>query len=500
MKHLTLVTLLAGTCAFGSLAAETPDVPPPREDARRANPDPDRIPATPGTTNELRMNFRGAPLNLVLDYLSEAAGFIINKETEVRGTVDVWSKHPLTREEAVELLNSVLKKNGYAVTRNGRILTIVSMDSAKTADLDIVTGNNPDEVERSDEIVTQIIPVRHASASQLMNNLQVLLPTTSTLSVNESANSLILVATKTDIRRMLKIITALDTSIASVSTIRVFTLDYADARQLATVVQQLFAPTMTGANANPRAQIFEMMRRGGGFPGGPGGAPGGTGSGGNAAAARVVAAADEYSNSLIVSAAQDVMVTIEEMVKQVDQPIDEVTELRVFHLTYADPTELADQLTQLFPDETRSNAGGNNNQRLRFFGGRFGGQGAAATTDRMRKKTRVVAVADPRTSSLIVTAAAEMMPQIAEMITQLDSNAAKQEKVAVYELQNADPKDVYQVLQDLFNRNNTMRQNNANTRGSMLGQNNPLTQRATQQQNASRTGRTTNQRSTTGGF
>src|ERR1035437_10501349 len=31
-------------------------------------------------TNGLRMNFNKAPLNLVLDYLSDAAGFVINKE------------------------------------------------------------------------------------------------------------------------------------------------------------------------------------------------------------------------------------------------------------------------------------------------------------------------------------------------------------------------------------------------------------------------------------
>src|SRR4249920_1583557 len=82
-------------------------------------------------TNLLTMNFRGAPLNLVLDYLSDAAGFIINKEADVKGTVEVWSKQPVTKDEAVELLSSVLRKNGYGMTRNGRILTIVAMDSVK---------------------------------------------------------------------------------------------------------------------------------------------------------------------------------------------------------------------------------------------------------------------------------------------------------------------------------------------------------------------------------
>src|ERR1035437_2418396 len=165
-------------------------------------------------TNGMRLNFRGAPLSLVLDYLSDAAGFFINKETDVRGTVEVWSKEPLTKDEAVEVLNSVLKKNGCAVIRNGRILTIVAQDMAKTRETPIVSGNDPDQVEKGDEVVTQIIPVKYATVSQLVPNLELLLPTTATLSANESANSLILVATKTDIKRMLKIITALDTSIA----------------------------------------------------------------------------------------------------------------------------------------------------------------------------------------------------------------------------------------------------------------------------------------------
>ena len=92
-------------------------------------------------------------------------GFIINKEADVRGTVDVQGKD-LTKDEAVEVLNSALKKNGYAIMRNGRILTIVAQDTAKPARPPIVLGNNPDEVERGDEVVTQIIPVSTpASAS-----------------------------------------------------------------------------------------------------------------------------------------------------------------------------------------------------------------------------------------------------------------------------------------------------------------------------------------------
>ncbi len=439
-------------------------------------------PASPSNGDAIQLNFRGAPLSLVLDYLSDAAGFIINKEADLKGTVDVWSKQPVSKDDAVKLLNAVLVKNGYGVARDGRILTIVSLESAKTSDLPIFQGDKWQEVEKGDEIVTQIIPVRYANATQLMNNLQVLLPTTATMSVNESANTLILVATKTDVRRMLRIVGALDTSIASISTIKVFPLRYADAKEMATVIQQLFAPQAStqggpGGGFNPRAQFFNMMRGGG--PGGAGGQSGNNGA--NAAGTKVTAAADDTSNSLIVSASTELMATIADMIQQIDQPVEDVTEVRVFHLINADPSELADQLSQLFPDDTRT---GNQNQggggRFRFFGG---ANTQAATSDRMKKKGRVLSVPDPRTSSLVVSAAGDLMPQIAAMIEKLDASPAKKEVVKVYELQNADPQDVNQVMQDLFQRSGNIRaNNNNNTRTSLLGQGNPLTQRATQQQ------------------
>ena len=55
---------------------------------------------------------------MVLNYLSDAAGFIIVQDTRVNGTVSVIGKH-VTRDEAVDLLNSELNKNGYAAIREG---------------------------------------------------------------------------------------------------------------------------------------------------------------------------------------------------------------------------------------------------------------------------------------------------------------------------------------------------------------------------------------------
>jgi hypothetical protein len=101
---------------------------------------------------------------------------------------------------------------------------------------------------------------------------------------------------------------------------------------------------------------------------------------------------------------------------------------------------------------------------------------AAAGSDRMKKMGRVLAVPDPRSSSIIITASKTLMPEIAAMIAQLDSEKGRKEIVGYFDLQNADPSDVYNNLQDLFQRNNVRAQNN-NVNPNM-GQNSPLYKRA----------------------
>src|SRR5260221_13223163 len=100
---------------------------------------------------------------------------------------------------------------------------------------------------------------------------------------------------------------------------------------------------------------------------------------------------------------------------------------------------MADLFTQLFPDETKSNDPNQNQQGFRFGGGGFnpfargglgnagrGNTGATDTRERMKKKGRALAVPDQRTSSLIVSAARELMPQIDEMLAHFANPTTRQ--------------------------------------------------------------------------
>ena len=441
----------------------------------------------------IRLNFRNAPLELVLNYLSEAAGFIIVPETELKGKVDVWSAQPLTKDEAVEVLTQVLSKNGYAMTREGKMLTIMNKDEAKKRDTTpVISGYEPQGIPKNDEVVTQIIPVRFINALSLSKDLAPLIPASATMTANEGGNALVITDTQRNIRRMAEIIKALDTTVSSLSAVKVFPLKYADSKTVANVIKEVFATTDSSRNGGGGRGRFNFGGGGGGPLGGLFGGGGGGGgdtaatSSGRPGAGKVVATADERSNSLVVSAPDDLMPTIEELVKSVDTNVEDVTEIRVFRLKYADPQETADLLASLFPDTSSSGQNNNRGGFGGFFRGPFGGggggdTGSAGDSERLKKQSRVIAVPDMRTGSVVVTAARDTMVQISSMLDQLDSSSAKKQKVFIFDVQNSDPETVKETLQELFSgqagRSSTSRSgagqvgNQLNTRATQQNQN-----------------------------
>ena len=177
----------------------------------------------------------------------------------------------------------------------------------------------------------------------------------------------------------------------------------------------------------------------------------------------MVAVSEDRSNSVVVSAPEDQMPVITDMIKQIDTSVEDITELRVFRLKFADAQEMEDLLTSLFAD---SNSSTSNIQNFRGgqiqFGGRFGGPfgggfgnrgGTAGATDqtaRMQKQTHVVAIPDLRTGAVIVSAVRNLMKQIEGMVAELDSDPAKKQQVFVFDFQNTDSSQAMTILESLF--------------------------------------------------
>ncbi len=416
-----------------------------------------------GGPSNLRLNFQNTPITDVLNYLSSAAGFIVVQDQPVSGTVNLVSQQPVNAEEAVDALNSVLADKGFASIRNGRVLKIVAREGAAQRNLPVVVGKDPLTIPRKDNLVTQIIPVRYLEVGKLVDTLRPLLSTNATVSSNDASNALLLTDTQANIRHIAEIVSALDTSISAISRIKVYKLQYADAKELADVITQLFAPSTSASNRNGQQQ--------GGFPGfpffggggnrqGQGGGRGGQG-GGNAnnspdsaareAAARVIAVSDETTNSVVVSAPDEYIAAIDDVVDKLDTSTTEITETQIFKLVHADANEIAASLTSLYADSTTANgAGRGNNQQQQF--NRFGPQQPQVNTssDRSQQQARVAVVADSRTNSVLVNASRATMAQVALLVGRLDASDSKKQHIYVHTLSHADPSNVAYILNGMF--------------------------------------------------
>ncbi len=312
-----------------------------------------RRPVPPGG---LRFNFRGAPLETVLNYMSEAAGFVIVLETPVRGTIDMFSAQPISRAEAVDLLNMALNKNGYTAVAQGKNLIVSSKDEAKKRNIPIRTGNDPQEIPPTAEMVMQIIPLRSIDASQAAADLATLLPSSATITANQDSNSLIVTDTQINVRHIVTLVAALDGSSDSTSAMRVFKLHNADPVEMANLITNIFS--------GPPGQVM----------------------GANIAAA--------------------------------------------------------------LAQRTTGRAGDNRNRRSAGGGNRGTSSASGA------RSSPIVAVPDPRTYSVIISASKDEMPGIADIVEQLDASNARKQKVYVYTLENADVRQVETVLRNLFQSSN----------------------------------------------
>ena len=201
----------------------------------------------------VKLNFQDTPLQAVLEYLSETAGLtVVSNEPLVDGRMTVISRQPIALDEAVSLINSILKEKGLTTVLTGKVLKVVTVEKAKTESLPVFSGRDPNAVVPSDDVVTYVVPVRYVTADALKENLAALIPEHASLEANEDGNALIITDTMANIQRLMKIVAALDTHMASVSEIRVFRLVNADAASAATMINTMFEQSSQSGGSNNR--------------------------------------------------------------------------------------------------------------------------------------------------------------------------------------------------------------------------------------------------------
>ncbi len=414
MKHylsrVAAIALFTGSLAVGQTA---PVMPPamPTTIPSTARADGGNIPevlasstapggastTTPLPTTRISMNFQNASVDAVLDHLSEAAGFIVVKDQPVDGRVTVMSRQSVTPQEAVGLLDSVLKVSGFTAIQTGRVLRITTRDKAKKANIPVFFGQDPAQIKATDELITQVIPIVAVDAVKLRQDLAPLISPDTDMTSNAASNSIIITDTSANVKRVVEIIWEMDHHQVSASDIKVITLKNADATSAAKLVTDILAPQQQqqGGFGNVPPQFAAMMRFRGGSGGGGGGGGGFNPGAANTGAdeshpSRLVASADVRTNTVVLAGQADTIKLAEQILKELDADTSEQVSVFIYNLKNGQAADLEGVLNSLFGASgggSRSNNSVNNgfgsnggtNTLLRPGGGGVGGGGGGGS-------------------------------------------------------------------------------------------------------------------------
>ena len=442
---LLLATLGAGAEAVPTVGADpTPTPTPAPGPAPAPAPAPAQEPAAEATpvdstvrNERFALEFRAARLGQVLDYLAKEAGFILTNPAQVLAApITLVAKQPVTPTEAVEALNGVLVEQGFAAIVRGRTLRIVPLPTAKQQNLPVMVGADPELIPESDRMITQIIPIQFATAKDLAESLQPLLnPATATLSTVESSNLLMLTDTQSNIKRIVGIIHAIDSSVSGELEIKVYHLAHAAADKVATMITTLYGKGNTAGNSgrggNGSDPLSRMFGNGGGGGGGGGDKGGGKSTGGASHSADVSAAADTGTNTLVVRASPIALKSLSQVISQLDTDTNATDGILVYKVRNAKAKDLATAMSSLFSsNSTGGGANNRNNTQNRGVtgrnangaaaGGNGGGAPAGGGSDTLDLTGQVVVVAEATSNSVLILSPERNFDRIRKILVELD--------------------------------------------------------------------------------
>lgn len=452
MKLTTALPLLCFS-AFVMLAGlsyvDAQEAPPPGPDGtsarvRRARP-PARVrppnPAAGGTTGaegvtefesgvdfrpmspraRVTFNLEEADLPDLVRLISNMTGkrFILpGKVRAIKATVYAPTK--VTAAEAYNAFLSILEVNGLTVVPAGQYLKIMETGGIETQPLGMSDGG---PIPAQDRFMTRLQRLENVSAEDVANLLGRFKSADGSVIAYAPTNTVIITDTGTQIRRMMRLIEAIDVERTG-EQIWIEPIHYATAADLAARLIEIFPPaTAAGAGAPTAAASPRRRQQPAAQPAADGAAapsPGGaiatvgegTGRGDSSSITNIIA--DERTNSLIIIATERAYLRVLEMIRQLDIPLEGEGRIHVHYVQNGDAAEIAGALQELIGGVSAAPAAG------AAPGGRAGAAASAgATPDLFEGAIRVTSY-EP-TNALVITSSLHDYAALRSVIERLDA-------------------------------------------------------------------------------
>lgn len=326
-----------------------------------------QAPATPaaGTAartadGDLTINLVNADIASAVQAVAAATGRNFIVDPRVKGQITLRFEKPVPPQKVFQALLTQLRLAGFAVVEHEGVYQVVPEADAKLQSGPVGVGLAATRIPgRGAQVVTQIFQLRNAAASTLLPVLRPLISPNNTITVSPSGNALVVTDYADNLKRIARIIAALD--VPTGTEVTVVPLNYAVAADLAPTLQKLI--DMQVVSSPERGAQAAQAAAAGALAAGSG-------------AMRAVILPDNASNSLIVRATNGAQLAqIEQMIQRLDRPQGEQDNIHVVYLRNADAVNLARTLQGVLAAQ---GSGGYGTQQPRQKTALTGGQSSSS--------------------------------------------------------------------------------------------------------------------------
>jgi general secretion pathway protein D len=332
------------------------------------------------------LNFSNAEIEAVARTMASITGFNVVVDPRVKGTLTLVTEKPISRAAAMNQFLAVLRLQGFTMVESAGLYKVVPEADAKLQSAGVTVSDNAPaagDLPVGNQIATQIFRLNFESANNLVAVLRPLISPNNTINANPGNNSLVITDYADNLRRLARIIAAMD--VANATGVEVLPLQHAIAADLAPLVLRLIESS-------------------------------GTATVGGDTSFKTTLIAEPRSNTLILRAANPARVAlVKSLVDKLDQPVapagnGAAGNIYVVYLKNADATKLAATLRAAMTGQSPTAVAA-------------GAAGAPATAPTSTTGGQVQA--DAATNSLIITAPEPQYRQLRAVIDRLDARRAQ---------------------------------------------------------------------------
>ncbi|MGP9690698.1 type II secretion system secretin GspD [Psychrobacter sp. AOP30-A2-5] len=357
-----------------------------------------------------KVNLQDADIKAFINEVATITDQNFVLDPRINGNVTVISNKALSRDEIYQLFLSVMQVNGIAAIDSGTTIKLVPDNVAKQSGVAVdLRGDSVGEA-----LATRVIYLTNTQAAEVLGVIRPLMPQSAHAAAVPGVNALVLSDRADSLNQLTSLIRDLDSNVND--SLQVIPLRHVDAERMMELISALVASAGSGQAQGGNNQL------------------------------KVIA--DTSSDRLLVKGSPEMIAKVKEMVNQLDTtPTRRLSGLRVFRLKYASAGHIADMLRGLLANHSINSAGATSSLESASLndssstGATLTNESSTNTTNNATTSSTSGAnssstgtgvggrpfsiIADETQNAVIVNAAPELMFEIEDAVTQLDSRRAQ---------------------------------------------------------------------------